>query len=71
MRGHDDHEAPYQRGGMPGHGIPPEGMNASSFTIEPATDDDDGDDIYFSSRHMAAARFQRNQRLLCEIFNEV
>ncbi|CAM4762205.1 unnamed protein product [Rotaria magnacalcarata] len=71
MRGYDEHEPPYMRPNQPTHSIPPDTINSSSFTIEPAADDDEGDDTIFSARHMAAARFQRNQRLLHEICNEV
>ncbi|CAF0864979.1 unnamed protein product [Didymodactylos carnosus] len=47
-------------------------QSGAIFTIESADDDvENEDDVYFSSRHMAAARFQRNQRLLCDVFNEV
>ena len=39
--------------------------------MEPSADDAEGDMTLFSSRHMAAVRFQRNQHLLHELFNEV
>ncbi|CAF0864960.1 unnamed protein product [Didymodactylos carnosus] len=69
-RPHDllEHEDRSGYGGM--RSSNPQHMDAV-FTIEPAAEDEEADDVYFSSRHMAAARFQRNQRLLCDVFNEV
>ncbi|CAF3512088.1 unnamed protein product [Adineta steineri] len=72
VRTHDEHESSYHRSGLVTHNIPSDSINKTPFTIEPSIDDnDEADEIYFSSRHIAAARFQRNQRCIHEIFNQV
>lgn len=44
--------------------------DSGRVAIQPAEDEDDPDDGGFSVKHVAAARYQRNHRLINEIFSD-
>ncbi|XP_075245757.1 uncharacterized protein LOC142339535 isoform X2 [Convolutriloba macropyga] len=45
-------------------------LNESKMTITPAIDDEDLDEDGFGLKHLAAARYRRNNRLILDIFSD-